>query len=36
VLDRFERFKTGEKVEALLEEAEKVRAARVTNPKTRR
>jgi len=36
VLDRFERFKTGEKVEVLLEEAEKVRAARVTNPKTRR
>ncbi|NCP15755.1 30S ribosomal protein S16 [bacterium] len=36
VLDRFERFKTGEKVEVLLEEAEKARAARVTNPKTRR
>jgi len=36
VLDRFERFKTGEKVEVLLEEAEKARAARITNPKTRR
>ena len=36
VLDRFERFKTGEKVEALLEEAEKARAASITNPKTRR
>jgi len=36
LLDRFERFKTGEKVELLLEEAEKARAARVTNPKTRR
>jgi len=36
VLDRFERFKTGETVEVLLEEAEKARAARVTNPKTRR
>jgi len=36
VLDRFERFKIGEKVEVLLEEAEKARAARVTNPKTRR
>ena len=36
VLDRFERFKTGEKVETLLEEAEKACAARGTNPKTRR
>jgi small subunit ribosomal protein S16 len=36
VLDRFERFKTGEKVEVLLEEVEKARAARITNPKTRR
>jgi len=36
VLDRFERFKTGETVAVLLEEAEKARAARVTNPKTRR
>jgi small subunit ribosomal protein S16 len=36
VLDRFERFKAGEKVEALLEEAENARAARITNPKTRR
>ena len=35
VFDRFERFKTGEKVETLLEEAEKVRAAGVVNPKTR-
>ncbi len=36
VFDRFERFKTGEKVETLLEEAEKARAASVVNPKTRR
>jgi len=36
VLDRFERFKAGEKVETLLEEAEKARLSRVVNPKTRR
>lgn len=36
VLDRFERFKTGEKVETLLEEVEKARAAQINNPKTRR
>ena len=36
VLDRFTRFKTGEKVETLLEEVEKARAAQINNPKTRR
>jgi small subunit ribosomal protein S16 len=36
VLDRFARFKTGEKVETLLEEVEKARAAQINNPKTRR
>lgn len=33
---RFERLKTGEKVETLLEEAEKAKAARVVNLKTRK
>ncbi len=36
VLDRFTRFKNGESLEALLEEAEKARAARIENLKTRR
>jgi small subunit ribosomal protein S16 len=36
VLDRFERFKTGEKVETLLAEAEKAKAGKVVNPKTRK
>jgi small subunit ribosomal protein S16 len=35
VLDRFERFKKGESLEVLLEEAEKGQAARKVNPKTR-
>jgi small subunit ribosomal protein S16 len=34
ILDRFERFKKGETLETLLEEAEKVQAARVVSPKT--
>ena len=34
--ERFERFKKGEPVAALLEEAEKARAARIVNPKTSR
>jgi small subunit ribosomal protein S16 len=33
---RYERLKAGEKVEALLDEAEKAKAARVVNPKTRK
>lgn len=33
---RYERLKAGEKVETLLEEAEKAKAARVVNPKTRK
>ncbi len=34
--ERYERLKAGEKVETLLAEAEKARAARVVNPKTRK
>jgi len=34
--ERYERLKAGEKVETLLAEAEKAKAARVVNPKTRR
>jgi small subunit ribosomal protein S16 len=34
ILDRFERFKKGETLETLLEEAEKVQADRVVSPKT--
>jgi small subunit ribosomal protein S16 len=34
ILDRFERFKNGETLETLLEEAEKVQAARAVSPKT--
>ena len=33
---RYERLKAGEKVDTLLEEAEKAKAARVVNPKTRK
>ena len=36
VLDRFARYKAGEKIETLLAEAEKAKAGRVVNPKTRR
>jgi small subunit ribosomal protein S16 len=36
VLERFERFKSGEKIEVLLEEAEKAHAARFVSSKTRR
>ncbi len=35
LLDRFNRFKTGEAVETLLAEAAPIYAARVANPKTR-
>lgn len=35
VLDRFARYKSGEKLEALITEAEKAHAERVVNPKTR-
>jgi small subunit ribosomal protein S16 len=34
--ERFERFKKGEALETLLEEAQKAKAARVVNPKTSR
>ncbi len=34
--ERFERLKKGESLETLLAEAEKARAARVVNPKTRK
>jgi len=34
--ERFERLKAGEKTETLLAEAEKAKAARVVNPKTRK
>ncbi|MFH2103597.1 MAG: 30S ribosomal protein S16 [Chloroflexota bacterium] len=36
VFDRFERFKAGEKVEILLAEVEKAKAANPVSPKTRR
>lgn len=36
VLDRFARFKAGEKVEVLVEEATKAREGRVISPKTSR
>ena len=36
LLDRFERFKKGEPVETLLEEAKSAEAARNINPKTER
>lgn len=36
ILDRFARFKSGEKIEVLLEEAAKAREGRVTSPKTSR
>lgn len=35
LMDRFARFKTGEKVETLLAEAEKARQANPVDPKTR-
>jgi small subunit ribosomal protein S16 len=34
ILDRFERFKKGETLESLMEEAESTQAARVVSPKT--
>jgi small subunit ribosomal protein S16 len=36
LLDRFERFKKGETAEVLLAEAEKAKAGRVENPRTRK
>ncbi len=36
ILDRFARFKSGEKIEVLLEEAAKAREGHVTSPKTSR
>ncbi len=36
LMDRFARLKTGEPVETLLAEAEKIYTARMVNPKTRR
>ncbi len=36
VMDRFERFKKGDKVETLVEEAKAAEAARKADPKTRR
>ena len=36
VLDRYERFKAGEKIEVLMAESEKMMAERNINPKTRR
>jgi small subunit ribosomal protein S16 len=36
VTERYERLKAGESVETLLAEAEKAKAARVVNPKTRK
>jgi len=35
VLDRFARYKAGEKLDSLMDEAKKVYAERVVNPKTR-
>ncbi len=36
ILDRFARFKSGEKIEVVLEEAAKAREGHVTSPKTSR
>lgn len=36
LLDRYERFKQGESLEALLKEAQAAEASRIVNPKTRR